>query len=382
LFEGAMAGMVDQLDENSDYISPANMKKFHEDLDLQIVGIGIQIGLDPTTKQLMVLMPLMNSPAFKAGIRAGDKILRIGDASTQGMSLDDATEQLHGEPGEPVTLSILHEDEEKPVEIKVVREEIQCESVWGDLHNADGTWNFFLEGHDRIGYVRISAFTDETVFELTEALDWLRSQGMRGLVLDLRDNPGGYLKAGIRVCDLFIESGVIVTQHREGRVTKTYSATGDAPFADLPMVVLVDHKSASAAEIVAACLQDHHRAAIVGQRSYGKGTVQEIIELERGCGALKLTISNYRRPSGKNIQRPRKATDKGEWGVSPDEGCKVALNEEEYSRWQLWRARRNLYQPGGNGSKNHAMDKGDPSYVDRQLQRAVERLDKEMNGKK
>jgi carboxyl-terminal processing protease len=145
---------------------------------------------------------------------------------------------------------------------------------------------------------------------------------------------------------------------------------------------VIDQNSASAAEIVAACMQDHRRAAIVGQRSYGKGTVQEIIDLEQGCGALRLTTLSYWRPSGKNIQRPRNAEEKGEWGVLPDEGCTVALTDEEYARWRLWRERRDVQQPGGNGASKRAADKSDSSYVDRQLLRAVEWVEKEAGGKK
>jgi carboxyl-terminal processing protease len=320
---------------------------------------------------------------LKAGIRAGDKILRIGDAGAQGMSLADASKLLHGKIGDSITLSVLHEDEEKPVDIKIVHELIQVESILGDLRKADGSWDFFLEGHDRIGYVRINTFSDKTVYELTEALDELKYQDMRGLVLDLRDDPGGYLTAGIDVCDRFIDPGVIVTtRRRDSRADKTYSASGNAPFADFPMAVVVNQESASASEIVAACMQDNRRAEIAGQRTYGKGTVQEIIELERGCGAMKITVSSYRRPSGKNIQRPRNAGDKGEWGVSPDEGCKVVLTEDEYFRWKLWRARRDLHQTADNGSKKHAADNGDSSYVDWQLLRAVEWVEKEANGKR
>ena len=379
LFEGAMDGMVGRLDDYSAYITPADLQEFHETIDQEFGGVGMEVALEPQTKQLTVLSPLVGSPAYKAGIRAGDKLLRIGQASTQGMSLKDAVGLLRGKPGDPVALTVLHEGEEKPVEITIVRSIIQVDTVWGDTRNADGSWNFFLEGRDRIGYLRISSFTDKTVDELRKALDWLSEHDMRGLVLDLRDDPGGYLKAAVGVCDLLIDSGVIVTtRRRDGRIGRTSVASGQGQFTDFPMAVLVNQQTASAAEIVAACLQDHHRAAIVGGRTYGKGTVQEVIDLEKGCGALKLTTSSYWRPSGKNIHRPPNAGVEADWGVSPDEGCKVALTNEEQTRWRLWRARRDVFQPA---AKNGDGNSGAEPFVDRPLLRAVEYVEKEAAGK-
>ena len=150
---------------------------------------------------------------------------------------------------------------------------------------------------------------------MAAALEWLSAHDMRGLVLDLRDDPGGYLAAAVDVCDLLIPSGVIVTvRRRGGHISRTYAASGQARFTDFPMAVLVNDQTASAAEIVAACLQDHHRAMIVGQRTYGKGTIQEVIDLEKGCGAMKLTTASYWRPSGKNINRPAECRRQGRLG--------------------------------------------------------------------
>jgi carboxyl-terminal processing protease len=379
LFEGAMEGMVSRLDDHSAYVTPAELQAFHESIDLEFVGVGMEVGLDSETKQLMVLAPLVGSPAFKAGIRAGDRVLRIGEASTQGMSLMDAVSLLHGQPGVPVTLTVLHEGEKKPTEIKIVRSKIQIDSVLGDRRNADGSWNFMLDGRGRIGYVRIASFTDKTADEFAQALKWLSDHGVRGLVLDLRDDPGGYLSAAIDVCDQLIRSGLIVTTRpRDGRISRAYSASGRGQFTSVPMAVLVNQQTASAAEIVAACLQDYHRAVIVGQRSYGKGTVQEVLDLEKGCGALKLTTASYWRPSGKNINRPHDAGPKAEWGVSPNEGCKVALGNDEQTRWRLWRARRDAV---ALAAKNGAATEETGPFVDRPLARAVEYLEKEASGK-
>jgi carboxyl-terminal processing protease len=384
LFEGAMNGMLGRLDDNSAYITPAKLQKFHEMLDRQFGGVGVEVALEPQTRQLMVLSPLVGSPAHKAGVRAGDRILRIGQTSTQGMSLNDAEGLMRGKPGDPVTLTVLHEGEEKPVEIRIVRDKIQIESVLGDMRNADGSWSYFLEGRDRIGYIRIASFTDKTADEVKKALEWLSAHEMRGLVLDLRDDPGGYLEAAVDVCDLLIPSGVIVTtRRREGRISRTYAASGQGRFTDFPMAVLVNQLTASAAEIVAACLQDQHRAAIVGQRSYGKGTIQEVLDLEKGCGAMKLTTASYWRPGGKNIQRPQNADSNADWGVSPNDGCKVTLTGEEHARWRVWRARRDVFQPVAEGrpaKDGGGKESGEP-FVDRPLVRAVECVEKETAGK-
>lgn len=373
LFEGAMTGMVEQLDDYSDYISAAQMSEFHETIDGQFGGVGILLGVDPDTKQLKVLSPLAGWAAARAGVLAGDRILRIGEASTQGMSIQDASIRLRGEPGSTVSLTIQHEGQTKPLTVVLDREIIHEDTVLGDTRNADGTWNFWLDVGDRIGYVRIVSFTDDTIIELRDALARLAGGGMRGLVLDLRDNPGGYVDAAVKVCDLFVKSGVIVsTRRREGRVVKTVMAGGDAPYADVPIVVLINQQSASAAEIVAACLQDNRRATVVGQRSYGKGTVQEVIELPQGCGAMKITTASYWRPNGRNIHRSPKATAKDDWGVSPDKGCAVPLDEKEFLRWQAWRARRDVQQAVGEAKT----PPGEKPFVDRQLQRAVECVEK------
>jgi carboxyl-terminal processing protease len=370
--------MIGKLDEHSAYISPAELQGFQETVDQQFTGVGLSVALDPQTKQLMVLGPLVGSPAYKAGVRAGDRLLRINGDSTQGMSLQEAVQLLRGKAGDPVTLAVLHEGETKPAEMKIVRAVIHVDSVLGDTRNADGSWNFFLEGHQRLGYIRISSFTDATAGELERALDALAEHDARGLVLDLRDDPGGYLDAAVDICDLLIDSGVIVTTRgRDGRIERSYLASGKGRFTDFPLVVLVNQQSASAAEIVAACLKDHHRATIVGQRSYGKGTVQRVIDLEKNCGALKLTTASYWRPSGKNIQRPPNAGADADWGVSPDPTGKVDLTAEEQNRWRAWRAERDQPPSAANGNGKNPAE----PFVDRPLQRAVEIVEKEAAAK-
>ena len=177
-----------------------------------------------------------------------------------------------GSPVSRVTITIQHKGEEEPVELTIIRAIIQVDTVLGDTRNVDGSWNFFLEGNDKIGYLRINTFAENTAGELREALEWLVEHDMQALILDLRDDPGGLLNAAVDVCDMFIESGVIVsTRGRDGHIIRAEEATPGDTFTDFPMAVLVNHMSASASEIVAACLQDHKRAIIVGQRTWGKG---------------------------------------------------------------------------------------------------------------
>ncbi len=390
LFEGAMAGMMRALDDpNSRFINLEALPEFNEALDQLYGGIGIQINLDKETDQLTVASPLFGAPAYKAGIRTGDKILKIDGRSTQGLSLDGARQKLRGEPDEPVTLTVLHKDEEQPVDVTIVRAIIQADTVAGDTRNGDGSWNLFLEGHDRIGYLRIQRFSEKTADELRRAVDWLVGHKMRGLILDLRSDPGGLLDVGIEICDMFIASGVIVTTRlRDRSIKQTYQATAKGTYNGFPMVVLINQHSASASEIVAACLQDHGRATIVGQRSFGKGTVQEILELEGGQGALTLTTASYWRPSGRNIHRGRDADEDDDWGVSPDEGYTVEFEDEQLERWHRWRFRRDTGQvadiaPDANDDGPDTTANGpdangdDPSqpFVDLQLAKAVEAIE-------
>lgn len=374
LFEAAMEGMVGRLDENSAFISPKMLSQFWETIEQEFGGIGIRILVDPNTSELTVVRPLVGTPAYKAGICAGDKILKIDGQSTQGLSAEDATARMRGEPGQPVTLSILHEGDQEPVEIKIVRAIIQVNTLWGDTRKADGSWNFFVEGHEGIGYLRITTFAQKTPDELRQALTLIKPN-MQGLILDLRDNPGGSLAAAEAVCDMFIDSGVIVTTRR--RSGKTIArATKSGTWLDFPMAVLVNQYSASASEIVAACLQDHKRAVVVGQRTYGKGTVQEVINLEGGQGALKLTTAVYWRPSGKNIHRRRGAGKDAEWGVMPDKGYEVVVEGEDLARLRDWRFHRDGYRPtdNGNGSGGDQPE----SFVDPQLAKAVEYIEEEV----
>lgn len=374
LFEGAMEGMTRRLQEdyNDDYtayISPEEARSFNEELDQEFGGLGIHVSVPEETGQLTVLCPLVDSPAHAAGILPGDVILAIDGRATEGMTAEESVELIHGEVGTPVTLKILHPGEKDPVDVTIVRAVIKVPTVLGDRRNADGSWEYFLEGQDRIGYLRINTISESTAEELREALDWLVSRGMKGLILDLRFNSGGYLDASVDICSLFVDSGTIVsTRGRDGSLRQRLEARPCKKFDGFPIAVLVNRFSASAAEIIAACLQDHHRAVIVGQRSYGKGTVQELLPLDadKGMrrGLLKVTASSYWRPSERNINRGKDAKDADEWGVRPDEGHEVIVKDEDLKRLLLSRRRRELpptAQVNGGDRPEHKTPQERPS---------------------
>ncbi len=224
----------------------------------------------------------------------------------------------------------------------LTRERVHVETVLGDRRKADDHWEFMYDEKSRIGYIRISAFSQETAKELRTALEDLKRRKVRGLVLDLRFNPGGLLRSAIEVSNLFISSGRIVSTKGRNTPERVWDAHGGAVFEGVPLVILVNHYSASASEIVSACLQDHKRAVVMGERTWGKGSVQNIIELENGRSALKLTTAAYKRPSGKNIHRFPDSKDKDEWGVMPDLGYELGLNDRETREMLVDRRNRDV----------------------------------------
>ncbi len=325
LVEDMINGGLERLDPHTTYINPREFKQFTKQSKGKFGGIGVQIGYDRQNRgALSVISPMVGTPAYDAGVLAGDLILKIDGKSTENMRLSEAVDVIQGDPGQKITLTVLHEGSRDPVDLEMKRAEIQVQAVLGDKRKADNSkeWDYFLDAESKIGYLRLTAFSETAAQELRDALAQLRKQGMRGLVLDMRNNPGGLLRAAVEISNVFLAEGRIVSTKGRNHRDEVYDARpGQAllPDGTCPMAVLVNRYSASASEIVAAALQDHKRAVVVGERTYGKGSVQNIIEMESHTSALKLTTASYWRPSNKNIHRFPDAKETDEWGVAPND---------------------------------------------------------------
>jgi len=369
LVEAAIRGMVEELDRHSDYVNQAELTALREQVAQQLSGIGLELEFDQGAREVRVVSPLPQMPAYRAGVRAGDTIVQIDGKPTrefpQGKELETAATLLRGKPGSEVTVGLKHSGSDELRQITIVREVIHLPALRGDVRKADGTWDFMLDDDRKIGYVRLTHFNAECADDLKNALDELKSRDMKALVLDLRGNPGGSLSEAIQVADLFIGDGVIVSIESRQMPGKTWFAKSEGTLGKLPMAVLVDRASAGAAEIVAACLQDHRRAIVVGERTYGKGTAHKILELRCGDGALRLPTAIFIRPNGKGFHRFDGAEQWDPWGVVPDEKCQINLTKDEYRRFLEYRRQRDVLDPEGPPMSD---------FQDRQLQMAMERL--------
>jgi carboxyl-terminal processing protease len=340
LIEAAIEGVLGKLDPYSNYISPDDIGRFKSNVEHQFGGIGIQIGIEDG--QLKVISPLLGTPAYRAGLESGDSILEIDGKSTEGIRIDEAVKQLKGEADTKVTLTIRHAGSREKETVTITRELVHVDTVLGDARKGDDTWDFMLDHDKHIGYIRVTAFSRDTAADVKKALVESQKDGLKGLILDLRFNPGGLLSSAIEVTDLFVSGGKIVSTKGRNTPERVWEAQSEGTFEGFPMVVLVNHYSASASEILSACLQDHKRAVIVGERTWGKGSVQNVIELEGGKSALKLTTAGYHRPSGKNIHRYPDAGEGDEWGVMPDDGYEVKLNGGQTARLIEYRRQRDI----------------------------------------
>ena len=379
LIESAIRGVLTKLDPYSSYIPAGELGRFRSSVESEFGGIGIQIAMDGG--RLQILSPMYGTPAYRAGLLAGDHIVEIDGKSTEGRTLDEAIEQLKGDAGTTVALTVIHPGKTAKEKLTIKREKIHIDTVLGDRRKPDGTWDYMLDATQHIGYVRVTAFSRDTAAELGRVMTQLQSQNLRGLILDLRFDPGGLLSAAIEVSDLFVEEGRIVSTKGKNSLERTWDARKGGAFENLPLVVLVNHYTASASEIVAACLQDHKRAVVIGERTWGKGSVQSVIEIEDGRSALKLTTASYCRPNGKNINRSREAKENDEWGVVPDKGFDIKLTDSEMLALMQARRARDILQPTSKDSAAAAelpAKRQPPSVVDRQLQAALKYLGTEL----
>ena len=383
LVENMVNGGLEKLDPHSAFIGVDEFKAFRQQSRGKFGGVGIRLGIDPRTGQFLVESPIAGTPAYEAGVMAGDLILKVDGKALETWSLKKVVENIQGDPGTDVTLTVLHEGQKKPVDLKMTRAEIKIESVMGDTRDKINLkeWNFWVDGETKIAYIRVNAFTETTVEELTKVVDALTKAGMKGLVVDLRNNPGGLLRGSVEVASMFVPEGknVVTTKGRGGVTEEVFNARIKGlmkPGTSYPMAILLNRYSASASEIVAAALQDHGRAIIVGERSFGKGSVQNLIEMEEGQTALKITTASYWRPSGRNIHRFPDAKEEDEWGVKPDKGYEVKLTDEERVEYFKWRRDRDiLRRPGENGKppeKDEKEPKEKKEFRDKVMDKALE----------
>ena len=298
LLENAIRGMLSNLDPHSAFLDTEAFQDLQVGTSGEFGGLGIEVGQEDGF--IKVIAPIDDTPAQRAGIRAGDLIIRLDDTSVKGMGLSDAIQRMRGKPNTAITLTVVREGVRKPLKFKLVREVIQVKSVKSRL----------LE--PGFAYLRVTQFQAKTAQSLQQELRTLEQQNkapLKGLVLDLRNNPGGVLNGAVDVADDFLEDGLIVeTKGRGNGSDQSFKATPGDLLKNAPMVVLVNGGSASASEIVAGALQDHHRALILGERTFGKGSVQTILPLGNGT-AVKLTTARFYTPSGRSIQAA---------GIEPD----------------------------------------------------------------
>ncbi|MBN2699845.1 MAG: S41 family peptidase [Methylothermaceae bacterium] len=289
LLENAIRGMLSGLDPHSTYLSPDEFKELRIGTTGQFGGLGIEVGME--NGFIKVIAPIDDTPAQRAGIQAGDLIIRLDEKPVKGMTLRDAVKIMRGKPGTEITLTVIREGMDKPLKITITRAVIKIKSVKQHL----------LE--DGYGYLRITSFQSGTGEELLKAIGQLKDKGpLKGVILDLRNNPGGVLNAAVAVSDAFLDKGLIV--YTDGRIEESkmeFEATPGDVLEDVPLAVLINAGSASASEIVAGALQDHKRAILMGQKSFGKGSVQTILPLSND-GAVKMTTARYYTPSGRSIQ--------------------------------------------------------------------------------
>ena len=311
LFNNAIKGMLNSLDPHSAYLEEDDFSDLQENTSGKFGGLGIEVGME--NGLVRVITPIDDTPAERAGIRAGDLIVSLDEEPVMGMTLADAVERMRGEPGTPITLEVRRDGEAALLTFTIERAEIKVASVRTDMLSGD------------IAYVRITQFQENTGTELQKALrQWREDTELEGLILDLRNNPGGVLQAAVGVVEPFVGEGVVVsTKGRNSMADMLYKATDETIYPTLPVVVLINGGSASASEIVAGALQDMKRAVIVGTRSFGKGSVQTVLPVSE-TAAVKLTTARYFTPSGRSIQAQ---------GIVPDiviEQSEVTPSEQRY----------------------------------------------------
>lgn len=406
--ENMINGGLRQLDPHSEYLNAEQLERFRSDTQGTFGGVGIILSLfpDPATKLLKIDHPVPGTPAYEAGIIADDIIVKVGGKSTEGMSVPDARKLITGEAGTKVTLTIRRAGRNPTdQDVELTRANIPTHPVAGVRRRADDPtrWDWFVDKAAGIALVRVFTFNELTAKELKAAVEEIEKEGGKGLIIDLRENPGGLLNQAIEVSNLFLPEGVPIvgTRGRDAERTRDFKAKkGVELFAQRPVVVLVNDGSASASEIVASALQDNGRATVVGERSYGKGSVQKLLSLGAGkdAAAVKLTTETYWRPSGKNMDKKLAQKDgSDEWGVTPEVVVTVTPEERFRSEVEVRKAEWTAGKPSVVGPNPpsapdpKALDgkplmlDGKPvdlskPWEDRQLKAGIEVLKKKLGG--
>lgn len=312
-------GALPKLDRFSGMIWPYEMDYFRKHTTGKFEGVGILITMK--NNKLTVVTPIPGTPAYRAAIVPQDRIVTINGEPTKNITINQAVQKITGPRGTKVVLGILHTWADEPVDVVLIRDKIVIHTVKGVRLSADDNWEYFADKAKQIAYVRVTSFTREMVAKLRTVLEQVREEGARGLILDLRFNPGGTLTSAVQTADLFLSKGRIVsTKGRNPATARQEPASPGGVWVDLPIIVLISNYSASASEIVCGALQDHHRALVIGERSFGKGSVQNVIPIDEQNCNLKLTTAYYYLPSGRCLH---KVPDAKEWGVDPDVKIKL-----------------------------------------------------------
>jgi carboxyl-terminal processing protease len=375
LQQAAISGMLQSLDPHTMYVPPEQEDAFNDALDGNFKGVGIRLNYNEETSQIEVVTPIDDSPAWKAGVLPGDVVLKVDGESIVGMRLEDAIPKIQGPSGSKVTLNLKRTTGEI-TDITLTREEFVVPMIKGFDRNPDNTWNYWVDGTTKIGYVRLAQFTPEIGAKIGDIVRTLKGDGMKGLILDLRFNPGGRLEEAEQIIDLFVKEGTIVSVKGRNRPEQKRMAKAEGTLENFPMVVLVNEHSASASEVVAGSLKDNNRATVVGARTYGKGSVQEVMPLDANAGELKMTVAYWYLPSGKRVQRIK---DAKEWGVEPD--IVVAMDDAAQGRIMREQLRAEqmrvsatvpVTNPSSQPSTYPATTQATTQATDTQLEKAIE----------
>ncbi len=369
--QAAINGMIEALgDRYTEYVSAEDLAEFDKQLRGEYIGIGASVRMEDDW--LTIVSPLEGSPAFFAGIIPGDRIVAIEGESTAGVSINQSIAKLTGKPGEPVSVTV--ERGEDQFDVVIVREQIVTRTVHGFQRANVDQWNYMIDPETKIGYVRVSQFTGGTTAEFDAALSQLLDEDVRGVILDLRFNPGGLLNTAAEMADRFLDSGLIVSTKGRAIAEDHIYATPQTMAPDLPLIIILNRQSASASEVVSGALRDNGRATVLGTRSFGKGSVQAVVPLPSGQGQLKITEQRYYGPSGKVIHRE---DDSSEWGVDPTEGFYVPMTNDEYNAMLTIRREREVIHNEGRADQAPISESPDDVLAalnDKQLSAAVHAL--------